>query len=178
MVVSVQQEFKVQLILYLSRIVHNKDPMSLIAFDQEPGFENRIDELSIGELQELAAYLPDHAITIQINTSSFNRSIHQQRCSAHERHQVQRLLEAGASFPVMNALFGMTSKDVSRLRQRFQIRQVNGRPSVLTDAQQITVKQLWYETLDQLSPAEKLLEIHARTLLPINMLWDALKSII
>jgi hypothetical protein len=172
--INIQQEFKVQLMMFLSRIIHHHEQTPMIVFEQEEPID-RIGALSIGELQEIATFLPDHAITININIPSLAQSIQQQQTISLERKLVQDLLLAGASYPVMNALFGMTSKDVTLLRQQLHI-QVNGRPSALSDAQTITINQLWNQLNTELSSAEKLLSLHARTLLPINMLWDAIKA--
>ncbi len=179
MTTNIQQELKVQLMVFLSRIPENKMPMVLTNVADNDSLEDGFRQMSIGEIQELATLLPDDAIQILINSSSLENSIKQQKINAHERNQAEKLIRAGASYPVMNALFGLTSKDVSRLRQQLKINNVNGRPAALLDSQQILVKNMWFKSRNgNYKPSERLLNIHERTQLPVNMLWEAIKTII
>jgi hypothetical protein len=71
----------------------------------------------------------------------------------------------------------MTPRDVADTRRLHDVNDVNGRPAALSHVEYKTVMQLWEHTHAP-SIGEKLLMIHKRTDLPINMLWSTLQRFI
>ncbi len=175
MQINVGQEIKVQLILYLSRINLGNYVNPFVIDD---GYDQSIQQLSVAELQEIATLLPDQAISIHINGKSLQRSIQQQKRSAKQRQVINDLVEAHASQPVMDALFGLTSTDIAQLRQLLNVTRINGRPAALTDGQQMTIRRMWKNLVTIETDGERLLALHRQTKLPVSQLWEPIKTLI
>lgn len=175
MQIDVGQEIKVQLILYLSRIKSTRHDNPFVMNDS---IDLCIQQLSVAELQEIATLLPDQAIRIHVNAESLQRSIQQQQRSAKQRRIIHDLVKANASQPVMSALFGLTSSDISQLRQTLNVTRVNGRPAALTDAQQMTIRRMWKSLAHIDTDGERLLALHEKTKLPVSQLWEPVKTLI
>jgi hypothetical protein len=170
-------EIKVQVMLCLSRGLHSRQSFPIAVPDSDASFQSRVSNLTVGDLQELAAYLPQDAIQITINPKRFEQPFKKMERLAQERSTIKKMILAGASFPAMNALYGMTPRDVADTRRLHEANDVNGRPAALSHVEHKTVMQLWEQTHAP-SIGEKLLMIHQRTDLPINTLWSALQRFI
>jgi hypothetical protein len=119
--------------------------------------------------------MSDSLFPLTINTQQLERLI---CCCQHhqsDRQLIQQLLKAGASYPVLNDLYGLTSADVATLRKQFQIPHIQGRPLSLSDEQQDQVYRLW-QASHRPTIAEQLLHLHQHTIIPIRSLWPYLNE--
>lgn len=157
--------------LYFSRVISNNTVGSNDHIYFDDTFKERVERLTLSELQELATFLPDDAIQASINSQDLSRSLVRLDSVNAEREIIKQLILAGASNPVMHALYGLSTHDVAITRRKLNVTNVNGRPGVLSEAQQDTVIELWC-MIDSGTPGEKLLSIHQQTNMSINMLWS------
>ncbi|MCH9698578.1 MAG: DUF2857 domain-containing protein [Gammaproteobacteria bacterium] len=163
-------EFRYQVIRYLVTLVSNGDFEHLQQLGLNATHHAALSRLNCGDLERIAHHIPNHLFQLSINPQQLDRVL---CCCQHhqsDRVLVEHLLNAGASAPVLNRLYGLTSADVARLRQQLHIPLVQGRPRVLSDSEQDHVYRLW-QTSNQPTLAEKLLHLHQHTTIPIRSIW-------
>ncbi len=132
-------EFHYQVIRYLVTLVSNGDLEQLQKLGLNPNHHTALSQLNCGDLERIVHTMPDSLFQFTINKQQLERLIC--CCQQHQsdRQLIQHLLEAGASSPVLNQLYGLTSSDVARLRKQLHIPLVQGRPRSLSDSEQETV---------------------------------------
>ena len=163
-------EFRYQVIRYLVTLVSNGELEHLQQLGLNPNHHAAISQLNCGDLERIVNRIPDQLFQLSINPQQLERLI---CCCQHhqsDRQLIQHLLKAGASSPVLNRLYGLTSSDVARLRKQLHISLVQGRPKALSDAEQEYVYRLW-QTSQHPTIAEQLLNVHQHTTIPIRSLW-------
>ncbi len=168
-------EFRYQVVRYLVTLVANGDLERLQQLGINPNHHAALSQLNCGDLERIAHNVPDSLFQLTINTQQLERLI---CCCQHhqsDRQLIQQLLNAGASYPVLNDLYGLTSADVATLRKQFQIPQIQGRPISLSDTQQDQVYRLW-QASNHPTIAEQLLHVHQHTVIAIRSLWPSLNE--
>ncbi|HFD11590.1 MAG TPA: DUF2857 family protein [Crenotrichaceae bacterium] len=168
-------EFRYQLIRYLVTLVSNGDLERLQQLGLDASHHAALGQLNCGDVERIVHNLPDSLFQLTINTQQLERFIY---CCQHhqsDRLLIQQLLKAGASYPVLNRLYGLTSSDVAILRQQLGIPHNQGRPASLSDAQQDQVYRLW-QVSQQPTIADQLLHLHQHTAIPIRSLWPYLNE--
>jgi len=168
-------EFRYQVIRYLVTLVSNGDLEHLQQLGINPNHHAALSLLNCGDLERIVHNMPDALFQLTINTQQLERLI---CCCQHhqsDRQLIQQLLKAGASYPVLNRLYGLTSSDVATLRKQLQITDNQGRPTSLSDEQQDQVYRLWQAT-HYPTIAEHLLHLHQHTAIPIRSLWPYLND--
>lgn len=135
--------------------------------------------LSTHELQQIALIAKTNFISIHVDASALKSAISIGQQRSHEHQLILDLLRGGASRRVMHQLFGITSKEVTEMRNFLNIREIdNGRPTLLNDQEQQTLWHDWLELREvaDYSLAEILLLLHQRTQIKINSIWPFLES--
>jgi hypothetical protein len=168
-------EFRYQVVRYLVTLVANGDLEYLQQLGLNPNHHAALNQLNCGDLERIVHTMPDSLFQLTINTQQLERLI---CCCQHhqsDRQLIQQLLNAGASYPVLNDLYGLTSADVATLRKQFQIPQIQGRPISLSDEQQDQVYRLW-QASNHSTIAEQLLHVHQHTAIAIRSLWPYLND--
>lgn len=85
-----------------------------------------------------------------------------------ETAELERLIRAGASLPLLAAEYGMTGEDYAALRRRLGVTG-NGRPPLLSESQERQVHELWHSTHD-LPSRQRWLAL-ADAGLPLQSVW-------
>ena len=168
-------EFQFQLVRYLVAMASHDEIELLNQYGLESIHHAALSQLNCGDLDRIAHNIPETLFHLSINTVQLERMI---LCCQHhqlDRQLIQQLLKAGASYPVLNHLYGLTSSDVAILRKQLQTPHIQGRPTSLSDEQQDQVYRLW-QASHHPTIADQLLHLHQHTTIPIRSFWPYLNE--
>ena len=168
-------EFRYQVIRYLVALVANGDLEHLQQLGLNSNHHTALSQLNCGDLERIVQNMPDALFQLTINTQQLERLICCCQHNQSDRQFIQQLLQAGASYPVLNRLYGLTSSDVATLRKQLQLRLSQGRPTSLSDDQQDQVYRLW-QASHHPNISQRLLHLHQHTAIPIRSLWPYLNE--
>lgn len=167
-------DYALHTLLYLTRMASHGDyetPRQLGVKQQQM---ERILALNTQELHDMARMSRTPLMSITFDTDALDAVL--EACGKHvqQRDLMFRLIDAGASHPVMNALFGLTRSDMTDYRKYRNITDGNGRPAIPSDEEKNTIWHVWKQQLhdnQNLGLAEQLLAIYQQTGVKISAIW-------
>ncbi|MEE9411651.1 MAG: STY4526/YPO1902 family pathogenicity island replication protein [Methylococcales bacterium] len=168
-------EFQFQLIRYLVAMASHDDIELLNQYGLESIHHAALSQLTCGDLERIVHNIPETLFHLSIDMVQLERLICCCQNHQSDRQLIQQLLESGASYPVLNRLYGLTSSDVATLRKQLSLPHSQGRPISLSDAQQDQVYRLW-QASNHLNIAQRLLHLHQHTAIAIRSLWPYLNE--
>ncbi len=178
-VVDSQSEFTMNLLMLIVKVALQGGYELIKNLGIHSDQVDALRSLNTHELQQIALIAKTNFITLKVDTKALESAITISQQRSHEHQLVLDLLRGGASRRVMRQLFGITSKEVTDMRNFLNIRDIeNGRPALLNDQEQHTLWHDWLELRDAIdySLAEILLTLHQRTHIKINSIWPFLET--
>jgi len=171
--------FALQTLLHVVRLAAEGDIKTAIKLGIRESQIAELLTLSSQELHDMSSMT--HSPFIQI---SFDADILETALRINERHSERRqeildLVKYGASFPMMNYLYGLTKEEISNYRKIVSNPQkTQGRPVKPTDEEQAILweKMKPIQSLDDPRLPKCIIKAHQDTEIPVNSIWCVLKE--
>ncbi len=167
-------EYTLQTLLYASRLAAQDDYRSASALGLRPDQIRTIGSMSLQNLQDLALTVKTRFFRTSFSQADLDAALRILRHKSAERETILRMIEAGASFSMMNVLFGLSKTDHAGYRKLLGLSN-QGRPSKPSEQESVT---LWHHWIchDQLGIRERLLAVHNQTGVELSALWALIQS--
>lgn len=137
----------------------------------------RIKQRMVDTLCSAASHQLQSCITTNINPETLAKLVDDERqhleMEQQRRALLHRLLQAGASLSMVQALLGISKKHYTRLRKELGIQEY--RYSQLTEQQEHDLYRLW-EQLGKGLSAESLLQLHEASAHPLRLIWELVRD--
>jgi len=177
---------KSELALYALRYVinqaakgHFKIPLSLNINEQQ-AYE--LLTLNNQELHDMAIMANLNILTINFDTEALKIALEINNAKSQRRQEIFKLLKAGASYPVLNHLYGLTTDNIGHYRRIIDLpakKRKGGRPAGCTEEEKTVLWGIMGAIEDQFNNRELstlLLDAHEKTGLEISSIWTTLKE--
>jgi uncharacterized protein DUF2857 len=172
-----QAEFALHTLMCVSRMAAEGDYETPHRLGLRNDQIEKIMGLSTQEIHEMAQTTKAHYMHIHFDSDALDKAMLVSGRRIRQRELILQMLAAGASLPVMRALFGLNSADTASYRKYLNLPKADGRPSIPSDADQAKIWELWRATENEpLSIPERLLVIHQQTQVKINAIWPLLQE--
>jgi hypothetical protein len=136
-----------------------------------------LQALSTQEIQQMALIAKARFVTIQFDSEALDVAITLCHQRVAQQQLIIALLRAGASKPIMNQLFGLTSLETTELRRFIVLPRADGRPTIPDDQQQADLWHSWQKIRQHVTELPLLLlELHEKTGLKINAIWPLVQA--
>ena len=171
---SKEAELVTAVFLYAIRALAEGDQHALSAMNFGPKEISALRALNLADLYR-AASLKAHCLDIRLNRAVYWPLIAHLRRS-RESEAVQRdLIEADAPLEMMQQLFGVSSREYTRLRRLLATEPAVGRPAGLDEATSHALWRAWSERVHDAPSTplvpEDYLSLHRDTGAPLRALW-------
>lgn len=161
-------------LLYAMRCLAEGDQPALRAMQFGPQEIEALRELNLADLYRVGS-LQAHCLAISLDRDVFWPMIANLR-AAREAEELQRdLIQADAPLEMMRSLFGVGSREYTRLRRMLAVEPAVGRPPEPDEA---TSHRLWRALSTHLQPdadrpldPKRYLEVHAETGASLRAIW-------
>ena len=169
-----EAELTLAVLLYAVRCLAEGDQLALRGMNFGPKEVEALRAMSLGDLYRIES-LQAHCLDIRLNRAVYWPLMeHLQREREGEQLQ-QDLIQADAPFEMMQRLFGMGSREYTRLRKLLSLPSSVGRPPLVDDGLEHRVWDAWSQLVregapDPLSP-QQYLALHQDTGAPMRALW-------
>lgn len=166
------------LYLYASRCWAEGDLAAL----REMGFgREEIEDLlslSLTDIQRLCN-VNGHPLRVELDGGTFRLIVDHLRRERRSEETLRALIVADAPLPMMQTLYGMSSKEYTGWRQMLSMPPAAGRPPDADEEASHRVWHAWIAMLgdrdpEELQPAE-FLALHAQTEVPLRSLWNLVR---
>jgi len=135
-------EYTLQTLLYVSRLAAQDDYRSAAALGLRPDQIRAIGSMSLQNLQELALTVKTRFFQTTFSPDDLGAALRILRHKSAERETVLQMIDAGASFSMMNALFGLSKTDHAGYRKLMGLSK-QGRPSKPSEQESVTLWHHW-----------------------------------
>ena len=134
--------------------------------------------LNTQEIHDMAMMAKANLMTIKFDQEALNIALNINTVKSLRRKEIFQMLGAGASYPVMNHLYGLTTENMANYKKIMNLPKNEGRPSNATESEQHELWELMKQAggLDSQELAELLLNAHQKTSVKINTIWGLLKE--
>ena len=142
---------------------------------------NELLTLNNQELHKMAIMANLNILNIEFDREALDIALKINDQKSTRRKEIFEMLEAGASYPVMNSLYGLTTANIGSYRKMVNLpmkESIGGRPHLGTQAQQDDVWEAMKSAKGFNDPglAKALLNAHKKTGLKISSIWAILKE--
>ena len=173
---SFASEYAFQTLLYVSRMVSDGD----YSTPEKMGISREqmlvIRELTTQDIHSLSALTQANFLSIAFDKNALSIALNIIVDKNLRQNEIYEMLKAGASYPVMKYIYGITTSDMAACRKVLNLPKSEGRPSLPSDVIQ---NQVWsiikpddIQETDKLS--EKLLFVSRKIGVKINVIWTLL----
>ena len=174
--VHVHNELLTTLVMYIGRLAAAGQLPLLRQIGMSPPQVERIRRLSLAEMNELSA-LGSQFMDIRVDAESFERALAELARRLGEKTVAERLLRAGACYPVMKALTGMETREFVAQRQMLGLAKTgNGRAAKPDAESQHRICKAWVDAVGEADPKLRLLAVHAATGFPVRVIWPVVNA--
>lgn len=130
------------------------------------------------EIHDMAMMAKANFMTIKFDQEALNVALRINAVKSLRRKEIFQMLDAGASYPVMHHLYGLTSENMANFKKIMNLPKNEGRPINATESE---AHELWdlmkpAGGLDSDELAKLLLNAHQKTRVKINTIWVLLKE--
>ena len=167
-------DFTLQVLLYLARLAAQNDLTTPGRIGLRPDQVEAIGTLNARQLHELALNTKTKWVDVKISEDVLDKALHQLKSRTQQRETVLAMVRGGASFSMMNALFGLSTTDHADFRKLIGLSN-QGRPSMPCDDVQAQIWQCWTTNKAQ-TLAQRLLAIHDDTGVDLSAIWHLIQS--
>ncbi len=171
-------EYALSTLLFVVRLAAEGDfrtPLKLGLSEQQI---HELLALNNQEIHDMATLAKANFMHIQFDQEALNVALHINAVKSLRRKEITDMLHAGASYPVMHHLYGLTTENMANLKKIMNLPKNEGRPVSATESEEHELWELMKEAggldSDQLAPL--LLKAHQKTRIKINTIWVLLKQ--
>lgn len=174
---NVHAEYNLQTLLYVARLASAEDYATALSLGLRPDQVDRIRNLSLEALHELALGMNGRIMTVCFDPDALNTAFRILQRRAEERRLCMDMIVAGASFSVMNELFGLNKSAYSGYRKLLGLSDLGiGRTEKPSEAQQKAIWRAWLESDALTDLRDRLMAVHRATRAEIRAIWALLKE--
>ncbi len=139
---------------------------------------NELLTLNHQELHDLAAITKANFVKIEFDSEALVVALKINEANSQRRQQIQAMLKAGASYPVMQHFYGLTYDEMANFKKMLHLPSGEGRPAEPTASED---EQLWeilkpVDNLDTETLPDLLLTASKETEVPISSIWISLNK--
>ena len=143
--------------------------------------EKQIHELltlNTQEIHDMASMSQANFMSIHFDPDALEVALNLNAVKSQRRQQIINMLIAGASYPVMKYLYGLTTEDMANFKKIMRLPKNEGRPVNATETEEMQIWELMKPAgnLDSENLPELLLKTHQETGVKINTIWILLKE--
>lgn len=165
-------------LLYVVRMAAEGDfktPMKLGVNEKQI---NELLTLNNQELHDMASMSQANFMSIQFDCEALDVALNLNAIKSKRRQQIFHMLKAGASYPVMKYLYGLTTEDMANFKKIMNLPRNEGRPANATESEENEIWELMKPAgdLNSVILPELLLNTHQKTGVKINTIWLLLKE--
>jgi len=169
-----EAELTLAVLLYAVRCLAEGDQLALRGMNFGPQEVEALRAMSLADLYRLES-LQAHCLDVRLNRAVYWPLMeHLQREREGEQLQ-QELIRADAPFEMMQHLFGMSSREYTRLRKLLSLPSSVGRPPLVDDPLEHRVWDAWSQLVQEGAPEplspQQYLALHQDTDAPMRALW-------
>jgi len=135
--------------------------------------------LSSQELHDMATMPHSPFLKIEIDADILETALRINERRSERRQEILTLIQFGASFPMMNFLYGMNKEEMSNYRKISpDSPNTQGRPGRPTDEEQeiLWKKMKLIQSLEDPRLPQRIIAVHQETGIPVNSMWIILKE--
>ena len=159
---------------YVHRCLHEGDLVGLRGMGFGPADLESVGTMNLGDVQR-AGSLSAHCFKIRLDASLFRRVVKRMTEMREEETLQRALIRADAPSAMMHSLFGMVTREYTKLRQVLDVETGVGRPATLDDDMENRLWSLLKGRLraDRERPLEphEFLALHDEHGVPLRALW-------
>jgi hypothetical protein len=157
---------------YIARLSANEKFAYLLKeIGLKPEHIEFIRSLSLSDLSELAVNVGANVLNIRIDAEAMDSALLVLRRRQKDKAVIERLMKAGASYPLMFDLTGMDTRDYNSYRTLLQLGHLVGRCQKLSPQTQRAVFEAWFSRQDIPDMKLRLLDVHDKTGAPLRSVW-------
>ncbi len=173
---ALHDELLTTMVVYLGRLAAAGQFQLLREIGLSPQQVEKVKTLSLAEMNELSG-LGARFMGVKVDAASLENALAILARRLAEKRLTERLLLAGACYPVMKDLTGMETREFVALRQQLGLTNTgNGRAAKPDAASQHRICQSWVASAGEADPKLRLLAVHEATGLPIRALWPVINA--
>lgn len=173
---ALHNELLTTLVVYIGRLAAAGQCQLLREIGLSRQQIEKVKTLSLAEMNELSS-LGARFMDIKVDAASLETALAVLDRKLEEKRLTERLLLAGACYPVMKDLTGMETREFVALRQQLGLANTgNGRAAKPDAASQHRICQSWVASAREADPKRRLLAVHEATGLPIRTLWPVINA--
>jgi hypothetical protein len=165
-------------LMYAIRCLAEGDQAALRAMNFGPREIEALREMNLADLYRVES-LRAHCLDIVLNRDVYWPMIEHLRRQRESEELQQVLIAADAPLEMMQTLFGLGSREYTRLRRMLTVDPSVGRPAEPDEDSTHTLWNAWAQRADRADdgplPAKEYLAIHQETSIPMRAIWNLLQ---
>ena len=165
-------------LMYAIRCLAEGDQAALRAMNFGPREIEALREMNLADLYRVES-LRAHCLDIVLNRDVYWPMIEHLRRQRESEDLQQVLIAADAPLEMMQTLFGLGSREYTRLRRMLTVDPSVGRPAEPDEDSTHTLWNVWVQRADRANdgplPAQEYLAIHQETGIPMRAIWNLLQ---
>lgn len=173
---ALHDELLTTLVVYIGRLTAAGQFPLLREIGLSPQQIEKVKTLSLAEMNELSN-LGARFMDIKVDAESLETALAVLDRRLEDQRLTERLLRAGACYPVMKDLTGMETRDFVAQRQQLGLANTgNGRAAKPDATSQHRICRAWVASASESDPKRRLLAVHEATGLPIRVIWPVVNA--
>lgn len=172
-------EFSLHTLLYVVRVAANGDIKTALKLGLRESQVHELLTLNNQELHDMASMSKANFLNIAFDPDALDIALQHNALKSKRRELIGQLLVAGASFPVMSYLYGLTTEDMASYRKIMQLPKNEGRPAMPSEEAQTRIWEIMkpiIQSFDDEQVPGLLLLAHRDTGVKISAIWQLLKQ--
>jgi len=165
-------------LMYAIRCLAEGDQAALRAMNFGPREIEALREMNLSDLYRVES-LRAHCLDIVLNRDVYWPMIEHLRRQRESEELQQVLIAADAPLEMVQTLFGLGSREYTRLRRMLTVDPSVGRPAEPDEDSTHTLWNAWLQRADREDdgplPAKEYLAIHQETGIPMRAIWNLLQ---
>ena len=173
-----QSEYALSALMFVVRLAAEGDFRTPLKLGLTEKQIHELLTLNNQEIHDMATIAKANFITIQFDPEALNIALQINSLKAQQRKEIFQMLNAGASYPVMHHLYGLTTENMANFKKIMSLPKNEGRPVNATEKQEHELWELMKPAggLNSDELAQLLLNAHQKTSVKINTIWVLLKE--
>jgi hypothetical protein len=171
--------FALQTLLHVVRLAAEGDIKTAMKLGIKEKQIAELLTLSSQELHDMSSMTHSPFIQISFDADILERALRINERHSERRQEIQTLVKFGASFPMMNYLYGLNKEEMSNYRKIVpDPYKTLGRPSRPSDEEQeiLWEKMKPIQSLDDPRLPQRIITTHQETGIPVGSIWILLKE--
>lgn len=171
-------ELSLHTLLYVVRAAANGDIKTPLKLGLRESQIHELLTLNSQELHDMATMSKATFLNIHFDPDALDIALQQNSLKSQRREKIGQLLAAGASFPVMSYLYGLTTEDIANYRKIMKLPKNEGRPPMPSDNEQARIWAIMkpVTSFDDDGITDLLLQAHRETGIKVSAVWQLLKQ--